>query len=137
MFLLPLVSLGYKQRWFRLKGNLLFYFRVDDAGQWQVSRLRPLPSNTLAAGEEGTISVWDQCARPSRLCPGPGACFERLPRKTVHLPPSIDSRVESFKCKLKLHKDFLLLWHPLASPARGIPCEAFGAGNALWGSCET
>lgn len=26
---------GYKQRWFRLKGNLLFYFRVDDAGQWQ------------------------------------------------------------------------------------------------------
>ena len=26
---------GYKQRWFRLKGNLLFYFRLDD--EFQVS----------------------------------------------------------------------------------------------------
>ena len=27
---------GYKQRWFRLKGNLLFYFRVDECGGWEV-----------------------------------------------------------------------------------------------------
>ncbi|XP_064387064.1 inositol polyphosphate-4-phosphatase type I A-like isoform X2 [Halichondria panicea] len=26
---------GYKQRWFRLKGNLLFYFKVDDCGGWE------------------------------------------------------------------------------------------------------
>ena len=30
-----LTSEGYKQRWFRLKGNLLFYFRLDD--DFQVS----------------------------------------------------------------------------------------------------
>ena len=23
---------GYRQRWFRLKGNLLFYFKVDELG---------------------------------------------------------------------------------------------------------
>ncbi|CAI8019948.1 Sesquipedalian-1 [Geodia barretti] len=27
---------GYKQRWFRLKGNLLFYFKVDELGGWEV-----------------------------------------------------------------------------------------------------
>jgi hypothetical protein len=27
---------GYKQRWFRLKGNLLFYFRVDELLGWEV-----------------------------------------------------------------------------------------------------
>ena len=27
---------GYKQRWFRLKGNLLFYFKVDEFGSWEV-----------------------------------------------------------------------------------------------------
>jgi hypothetical protein len=26
---------GYKQRWFRLKGNLLFYFKVDELGGWE------------------------------------------------------------------------------------------------------
>ena len=27
---------GYKQRWFRLKGNLLFYYKLDEYGGWQV-----------------------------------------------------------------------------------------------------
>ena len=27
---------GYKQKWFRLKGNLLFYFKVDELGGWEV-----------------------------------------------------------------------------------------------------
>ena len=29
--------LGYRQRWFRLKGNLLFYFKVDELQDWEVS----------------------------------------------------------------------------------------------------
>ena len=30
------LTLGYRTRWFRLKGNLVFYFKVDDNGDWQV-----------------------------------------------------------------------------------------------------
>ena len=30
------IHLGYRQRWFRLKGNLLFYFKVDEYGGWEV-----------------------------------------------------------------------------------------------------
>ena len=30
---------GYRVRWFRLKGNLLFYFKVDDTGDWKVCLL--------------------------------------------------------------------------------------------------
>ncbi|XP_019860722.1 PREDICTED: sesquipedalian-1-like [Amphimedon queenslandica] len=26
---------GYRQRWFRLKGNLLFYFKVDELQDWE------------------------------------------------------------------------------------------------------
>ena len=33
---------GYRLRWFRLKGNLLFYFKVDDNGDWQVNKLSAL-----------------------------------------------------------------------------------------------
>ena len=32
------VTAGYRQRWFRLKGNLLFYFKVDELGGWEVYR---------------------------------------------------------------------------------------------------
>ncbi|KAL5486566.1 hypothetical protein EMCRGX_G019068 [Ephydatia muelleri] len=28
---------GYKARWFRLKGNLLFYYKVDESGGWESS----------------------------------------------------------------------------------------------------
>ena len=28
---------GYKPRWFRLKGNLLFYFKANELGHWDVS----------------------------------------------------------------------------------------------------
>ena len=30
------IPTGYKQRWFRLKGNLLFYYKLDEYGGWQV-----------------------------------------------------------------------------------------------------
>lgn len=33
---IPFLS-GYKQRWFRLKGNLLFYFKVDELQDWEVN----------------------------------------------------------------------------------------------------
>jgi hypothetical protein len=36
---------GYKQRWFRLKGSLLFYFKVDELGGWEVREKPTYPTS--------------------------------------------------------------------------------------------
>ncbi|CAI8028274.1 hypothetical protein GBAR_LOCUS16144, partial [Geodia barretti] len=67
---------GYKERWFRLKGNLLFYIKVDELGAWEVRKKPNQPllywSTTAASAfvflaqtvytlPSVFVGLWDKC----------------------------------------------------------------------------